>query len=142
MRWLAFACALALAPPAFAAECPADAGVVAGAHLDGPRETSGVVVETLVAYDLAEHYDIADRTLRVRRLIVAPGGVIGRHDHSDRPGAAVIVEGEMVEYRDTCAVGITHRAGEAAAEQGPLTHWWRNESDAPAVIIVTDLFAE
>jgi len=135
------ASALLLATSAYAGECPGES-VGVGFHLDGPTESAGVAGETLISYDLDEHYDIAGRALRMRRLTVAPGGVLALHEHSDRPGAAFIVSGAMTEYRDTCAAPIVYTAGETVAENGPLAHWWRNESDAPAVIITADLPAD
>jgi hypothetical protein len=36
-------------------------------------------------------------------------------------------------------VPIVHRAGEVAAELGPLMHWWKNETDNPVVLISADL---
>lgn len=129
--------AFALAAPAWAGCPPEQAG--AGFHQDGPRESSGVESETLVSYDLAPHYGIAARGFRIRRLTVAPGGVIGLHEHSTRPGGGYVASGTMTEYRDSCAVGLVYAAGAAVSENAPLSHWWRNEGGAPAVVIVFDL---
>lgn len=132
------ACLLALgAAPAAAGSCPDDqAGE--GHHQDGPGETAGVDSETLVAFGLADDYAIA-RGLRVRRLTIAPGGVIALHAHTERPAGSYVISGTMTEYRNTCAVGVVYAPGDAVSEHASVSHWWRNESDAPAVVIVFDL---
>jgi len=131
----AFAC---FAAPAFAGECPADQ-VGVNVTPPGPAENTGVTVEPIAEVNLEETYHIENRHLRMRRVIVAPGGVFGWHNHDTRPGTVTIVSGEMTEYRSTCAVPIIHRVGEGTTEAGLIFHWWKNNGAAPAVMIAADL---
>lgn len=114
-------------------ECPADR-IQPGARNEGFGPTSGVegvdVALTPLAHD-------PTRALRLRRLTVQPGGVIAWHDHAAVQGMALIVSGEMVELRNTCLDPITYRAGDIAREDADTAHAWRNEGDAPAVILVS-----
>jgi quercetin dioxygenase-like cupin family protein len=75
----------------------------------------------------------------MRRLVIEPGGVVPLHSHGERPANIYVVKGEITEYRSTCVVGVTHRAGDVVAEQGDVSHWWRNNSRRRAVLISADL---
>ena len=128
------------AGPAQAGECPADRVV---ANREQPMETQGrgVTDTVLATIQLSqEPAAIKGRQLRLRRLVVAPDGVVPWHSHGNRPALIYIVEGEITEYASTCSVPIVHRAGEAAIERNPTAHWWRNTSDRPAVLLSADLF--
>jgi quercetin dioxygenase-like cupin family protein len=113
-------------------ECPIGRAQ-ANARSEGFGATSGVdsvdVALTPLAHD-------PTRAIRMRRLSVAPGGVIAWHDHASVQGMALMVSGEMVELRNTCLDPITYRAGDVAREDAGTAHSWRNESDAPAVVLV------
>jgi quercetin dioxygenase-like cupin family protein len=129
---------LCAAAPAFAGDCPAGQ-VGVNVMAPGPTDNSGVALEPIAEFDLEQLYGIHGRHMRMRRVIVAPGGVFGWHNHDTRPGLVTIVSGEMTEYRSTCAVPIIHRAGEGTTEAGPIFHWWKNNGAAPAVLIAADL---
>lgn len=126
------------AAPAFAGECPADQ-VGVDVMQAGPTENVGVTLEPIAEVDLNELYNIHGRHLRMRRVIVAPGGQFGWHNHDTRPGTVTIVSGAMTEYRSTCRVPILHAAGEGTTEAGVIFHWWKNEGSVPAVMIAADL---
>lgn len=126
------------ATPALAGECPADQRGV-DVTPPGPTETTGVTLEPIAEVDLGPVYNIAGRHLRMRRVIVAPGGVFGWHNHDTRPGLVTIASGEMTEYRSDCRVPILHRTGEGTTEAGALFHWWKNNGAEPAVLIAADL---
>ena len=114
-------------------ECPADR-TRANARSEGFGATSGVESADIALTPLA--HDPA-RALRLRRLTVQPGGIIAWHDHTAVQGYAVIVSGTMVELRNTCLDPLTYRAGDIAREDVNTAHSWRNEGDAPAVILVS-----
>jgi quercetin dioxygenase-like cupin family protein len=118
-------------------ECPAGR-TQAGARSEGFGATSGVVGVDIALTALA--HDPA-RALRLRRLTVAPGGVIAWHDHAAVQGMALLVSGEMVELRNTCLDPILYRAGDVAREDEGTAHSWRNEGGAEAVIIVAHVVA-
>lgn len=139
MKTLIIAAALSLiAAPAFAGQCPAES-VGENVTQPGPSETTGVTLEPIAEFDLEPFYHIDNRHLRMRRVIVAPGGVFGWHNHDTRPGLVTIVSGEMTEYRSDCAVPIIHRAGEGTTEAGPIFHWWKNDGAEPAVLVAADM---
>jgi quercetin dioxygenase-like cupin family protein len=134
---IAIAAAIA---PAHAGECPADK-VGENAMKPGAKKPKGVSDTVLSALDLGQQYsELAGRELRLRRLVIEPGGVVPWHDHADRPANIYVIEGEVTEYRSTCAVPIVHKAGEVAPEFGAISHWWKNTGDKPAVLISADLF--
>lgn len=135
------ACVAAIAlsaAPAFAGECPAGQ-VAANPLAEAPTMPSGVTDDVIASIDLTGRYGVPGRNLRMRRLVVAPGGVVPLHSHAERPANIYIVEGQITEYNSTCAVGVTHRQGDVVAEQGDLSHWWRNNSRRRAVLISADL---
>jgi quercetin dioxygenase-like cupin family protein len=126
------------AGPAFAGECPAGQegeNPLAGAATAPNRVTD----EVIASIDLGNGYGVPGRNLRMRRLVVEPGGVVPLHGHAERPANIYIVKGEITEYRSTCRAPIRHRAGEVVAEQGEVSHWWRNNSGRRAVLISADI---
>lgn len=76
------------------------------------------------------------KAVRLRRIVMAPGGVIAWHTHDAVQGAALIVSGEATEIRNTCLDPIPYRAGDVAIEDAQTAHGWRNDGDQPTVIIV------
>lgn len=113
-------------------ECPADR-VQANARSEGFGAQAGVVGEDIALTPTASD---PTKAVRLRRLAIAPGGVIAWHDHNALQGMALLVSGEMVELRNTCLDPITYRAGDVAREDASTAHSWRNETDAPAVVLV------
>jgi quercetin dioxygenase-like cupin family protein len=141
LKTAAAACVAAIAlsaAPAFAGECPADQ-VGANALPDAATMPSRVTDDVIASIDLGDGYGVPGRNLRMRRLVVEPGGVVPLHSHSERPANIYIVKGEVTEYRSTCRVPIQHRAGEVVAEQGETSHWWRNNTRRRAVLISADI---
>ena len=133
----------AISGSAFAGECPADK-VGVDVTKPGPTQPSGVTDTVLSAIDLANTpVHLKGYKIRLRRLVVQPGGIVAWHSHAERPSNIYIIEGSITEYRSTCAVPIEHKAGEAVAEVGAgLQHWWRNNTDKPTVLTSSDLFHE
>jgi quercetin dioxygenase-like cupin family protein len=127
---------------AFAGECPPDK-VGVNVTPPGLMAPKGVTDNVISSIDLAKFMDgqFGKNLLRMRRLVVAPGGVVPWHNHDERPANIYVVEGSITEYRSNCAVPIEHKAGEAVAEFGAgLAHWWRNNTKKPAVLISADLY--
>lgn len=137
----AVAAALSLAShPADAAECPADRAIT-NSNLNGPTQPRGVQDAVLTTIDLAgERVALRGYQLRLRRLVVQPGGEVPMHSHENRPALIYIESGEMTEFKNICAVPVVHRAGEATPEDHRVVHWWRNTGRVPAVILSADLF--
>jgi quercetin dioxygenase-like cupin family protein len=74
----------------------------ASAQMAKPTETKGVKVDLLTSYDLGKEglTDYTSRQYQMRKIVFAPGGVFMYHSHADRPGAAYLVSGRLVEHRD------------------------------------------
>jgi quercetin dioxygenase-like cupin family protein len=128
------------ASAAFAADCPPDQ-VAEGARTSGETVAVGVTDEIIGSIDMSPKGPaFKGYLLRMRKLVVAPGGVVPWHQHDERAANILILEGTIVEYRSNCKVGIEHGPGDVASEYGKgLAHWWKNESDKPVVIISADL---
>ena len=139
----ALAAFAALAGPTFAGECPADKTGVDVTKPTAPEATTpkGLTDTVLSAIDLAKTgAQFAGYQIRIRQLTIEPGGVVPWHSHGERPSNIYIISGAITEYRSSCAVPIEHRAGEVIPEFGQISHWWRNNTDKPMVLISADLF--
>jgi quercetin dioxygenase-like cupin family protein len=110
--------------------------VQAGAQTQGFGATTGVRVG-----DIALVRSVSDptRAVRLRRIIVAPGGVIAWHDHTQVQGMALLVAGEMTELRNTCLDPLIYRAGDVAIEDADTAHSWRNDGAVDAVVLVSHI---
>ena len=127
------------APAAFAGQCPADK-MMADARKPDSSPAKGVTDSVLAAINLAdEPAKIENRMLRLRKLTIAPGGVVPWHSHGDRPAIIYIVSGEVTEYASNCAAPIVHEAGDVARETHVTAHWWKNPGKATAVLLSADL---
>ena len=127
------------AAPAIAGQCPPDK-VMTDATKPNAAPAKGVTDNVLAAIDLAgEPAKIENRTLRLRRLTIVPGGVVPWHSHGDRPAIIYVVTGEVTEYASNCAVPIVHKSGEVARETHVTAHWWKNTGKETAVLLSADL---
>ena len=146
VRRIAIAAALVVAcfaaGAAFAGECPTDQRVADGqGQKPGPTAPSGVTDVVRASTDLSkEPLALKGRQFRLRQLEMQPGGVVPWHSHNERPAMIYVVSGEVVEYASSCAVPITHKAGDIAPEKNGTSHWWKNTGAKPAVLISVDLF--
>src|SRR4051812_6403193 len=68
----------------------------------GPMTPSGVTDTVISNIDL-KAYGSAGHQLRMRRLVVQPGGIVPWHSHAERPANILVVSGSITEYRSTCA---------------------------------------
>ena len=126
---------------AFANGCPAGKLVADGqGQKAGATMPVGVTDTVLAKIDLSkEKVALPDHLLRMRRLVIQPGGVVPWHSHGDRPALIYIVAGEITEYASDCAVPIVHKAGDVSVD-ADLSHWWKNTGGKTVVLISTDLF--
>lgn len=134
---LSAAATLALvASPAFAGECAAPGATDLA---NAPTAPKAVTDDVLGAIDLGQEAGIADRSLRLRKLVVQPGGIVPVHSHDDRPALILTVSGEITEHRSTCARPIVHKAGDLAREVKGTSHYWVNHGKVPAVLYSADV---
>ncbi|HME27466.1 MAG TPA: cupin domain-containing protein [Acetobacteraceae bacterium] len=134
---------LAFAPSLTLAEsCPAgsaEPNVRAADH----TPAFGVTDTVVGSVDLAkEPAHIEGRLLRLRRLVIQPGGVVPWHSHGDRPAIIYIISGTIEEYASNCSVPIVHRAGDVTVETHGTSHWWKNTGTETVVLLSADLFPE
>jgi quercetin dioxygenase-like cupin family protein len=135
----AFTGAAAVAAQAQAGTCPVDQ-IRTGARVSGETMPKDVTDNEIGIVPLAtEIKGLDNRRLRLRRLVVQPGGVVPWHEHKDRPAIIITLTGEMTEYRSDCAVGVVHRSGEVSEEKGGVAHWWKNTGKAEAVLLSADI---
>ncbi|MBX9746101.1 MAG: cupin domain-containing protein [Hyphomonadaceae bacterium] len=113
-------------------ECPPGRTLENG-RIGSDNESRGVTTEEIGTVPVAGD---PNRVVRLRRLTIAPGGAIAWHVHDSVQGMALIVSGEMTEFRNSCMDPILYRAGDVAREDALTAHGWRNESDEPAVVLV------
>ena len=132
------AAAFGAATPAFAGQCPA--GQERANDLPNhPTAPSMVTDDVIGSVDLGREIGVNGRDLRLRRLVVQPGGIVPYHSHQGRPALIITVSGQITEYRSSCGVGIVHHAGEVAREADGISHYWVNEGNAPAVLLSADV---
>jgi quercetin dioxygenase-like cupin family protein len=133
---------LAGAFPAAAGECPANQVVADGQGLKmGASKPKAVTDDVLSRINLVnEPVMLKDHALRLRRLVVKPGGVVPWHTHTDRPAIIYIITGKILEYRSTCKTPIMHKAGQSTAEVKGTSHWWKNTGKQTVVLLSADLF--
>ena len=125
---------------ATAGSCPADQRRD-GATAANDTPAKDVTDTVLASVDLAhEPVAIPGRMLRLRRLTLAPGGVVPWHSHANRPAIIHVVKGSVTEYASNCAVPIVHHAGESTPELHGVAHWWKNTGATSAELLSADLF--
>lgn len=127
----------ALTPAAMAGDCPA--GKQGASPLAVETMPKDVTDNVIGAIDLGNGYNVAGKTMRLRKLVLQPGGIVPNHSHAERPANIYVVDGAVTEYRSTCSVPIEHKAGDVAVESGNLSHWWRNNTNKPVTLISADI---
>jgi quercetin dioxygenase-like cupin family protein len=128
-----------LATSAFAGACPADKVLTEPREIENAPDV-GVQRPILQEVVLTGWRGMGSFHLRMRRLTVAPHGIVPTHAHDDRPSIVLIQSGEIVEHSAFCSVPITHKAGDSTPEFGiGHKHWWENLTDQPVILISTDV---
>jgi len=112
--------------------CPAGRSLD-NARIGSDNQSIGVTSQDIALTPLASD---PTRAVRMRRLTIAPGGVIAWHAHDSVQGMALIVSGRLTELRNSCLDEIRYVAGDVAIEDANTQHGWRNESDEEAVVLV------
>lgn len=135
----AAAATLVTANPAAAGVCPVDK-IKTDARTTGVTQPKDVTDTELAFVKLDDQIQGLDnRRLRLRRLVVKPGGVVPWHSHTDRPALIMTVRGEIVEFRSSCAVGIVHHTGDVVEEVKGVSHYWKNLGDTDAILLAADI---
>jgi len=104
-----------------------------------PAENKGLSAAPLQSLDLSEEVEsVKGRPLRMRKITLQPGGVIGLHTHKDRPAVSYFLEGQ-VTYHQEGRADVVVGPGQGFAEGKATTHWAQNRGSVPAVWIAVDI---
>lgn len=113
-------------------------GYVTGQR-QAPAQTVGQSEELLRSMPLAPEFEsTAGRAIRMRELTLAPGGVMGLHNHVDRPAITYFLQGEVTYHQDG-RPDMVARTGGGFAEGRATTHWAENTGKVPAIWIAVDI---
>lgn len=124
--------------PAFAGECPAGQWG-SKESVDHPTAPKGVTDTVIGSIDLGTELGVDGRDLRLRRLVIQPGGVVPFHSHNGRPAIIITLKGEILEYASNCRVPIVHRAGETINETAEVSHYWVNRGKHVVELLSADV---
>jgi len=114
------------------------AGYAAGQR-QPPTETVGQSEEMLRSIDLTNELDSTKgRPLRMRKVTLQPGGVLGLHNHVDRPAVTYLLQGQMT-YHQQGKPDLVANPGDGFAEGRATTHWAESSGKVPAVWIAVDI---
>ena len=114
------------------------AGLALG-QIKPPSESKGLGAEALRSLDLSEEVEsVKGRPLRMRKITLQPGGIIGLHTHKDRPTVSYFLQGEVTYHQEGRPDAVV-RPGEGFAEGKATTHWAENRGTVPAVWIAVDI---
>src|SRR5579863_5371454 len=103
-----------------------------------PMETHGDSYVLLRQLDLTHEIDsLQGRPLRMRKVTLAVGGVLGLHDHVDRPAVSYMLQGQMT-YHQEGKPDLVANPGDGIADGRATTHWGENTGKVPAVWIAVD----
>lgn len=132
------ATALSATIPASAGQCPAGQQ---GANDLAERLTmpKGVSDKVIGSIELGSELGVNGRDLRLRRLVIQPGGVVPFHSHNGRPAIIITLKGEILEYASNCRVPIMHRAGETVNETAEVAHYWVNRGKSVVELLSADV---
>ena len=111
----------------------------AAAQRQPPTATTGFSEEALRSLDLSEELDSPrGRPLRLRKLTLQPGGILGLHNHVDRPAVGYLLQGQMT-YHQEGKVDQVINPGGSFAEGRATTHWAESTGNVPAIWIAADI---
>lgn len=104
-----------------------------------PQQNVGQSEDLLRTLDLTnELASTKGRMLRMRKVTLQPGGVLGFHNHVDRPAITYFLQGEVTYHPDGKPDQVV-KAGGGFAEGRTATHWAENTGKVPAVWIAVDI---
>jgi len=108
-----------------------------------PFATSGenskpITIDQLQRFSLAEQMPNA-RTydVRMRKIVVASGAKIAKHNHTQRAGMVYVISGEIVEYRNGKVT--TLKSGDSLVEDFDTVHAYENKSSQDCVLVAFDI---
>ena len=104
-----------------------------------PTQNAGFSEELLRTIDLSREFEsTSGRILRMRKITLQPGGVLGLHNHIDRPAITYMLQGQVTYHQEGKPDQIAN-PGEGFAEGRATTHWAESTGKVPAVWIGVDI---
>jgi quercetin dioxygenase-like cupin family protein len=73
-------------------------------------------------------------------ITVEPGGVLGLHDHEDRPAIDYVKQGTLTDHRRADAKDCG--PGTSIFETTQVVHWVENKGTTPAVVVSADILKQ
>lgn len=123
--------AAAIAPAAYAQD--------KAAAESPPTENVGLSAKVLGEIPLKDEFtEVGSRALRMRLLTIEPGGIIGLHNHTNRPSVEYVLSGSAVEVRD--GKETPFEANDQIVADHTTEHYWRNTGDGPLTILAVDIY--
>jgi quercetin dioxygenase-like cupin family protein len=101
-----------------------------------PMENKGLDSKVVSTVDLAP--DMPGYQLRLRNVVLEPGGTIGMHSHKDRLGLGYVLEGTFTELREGGYVR-EYKPGEVLTESRDVTHWGEDRGTSKMVLLGVDI---
>jgi quercetin dioxygenase-like cupin family protein len=104
-----------------------------------PTQTVGFSEELLRTMDLGKEIaSTQNRPLRMRKITLQPGGILGIHNHVDRPAITYLLQGQMT-YHQEGKPDLVANPGDGFAEGRDTTHWGESTGKVPAVWVAVDI---
>jgi quercetin dioxygenase-like cupin family protein len=98
-------------------------------------ENKGLKAAELRSVDLGSEIDSGQEgKLRLRVLILEPGGVVELHSHKDQPTILHVIKGTLTSHRQG-KPEVVLRAGVGLAESKASNYWVQNTGSEPAEFI-------
>ncbi len=103
------------------------------AQRTAPTQALGFSEELLRTMDLGKEIDTTQgRPLRMRKITLQPDGILGLHNHVDRPAITYLLQGRMT-YHQEGEPDLVANPGDGFAEGRDTTHWGESTGKVPAV---------
>lgn len=109
-----------------------------------PTEHKGVKVASLGVISeesMSAQIGLEGYKMQLREIVLAPGGQIARHSHAGRPGLVWTLSGSWVEGRPQGEKAYPDTLKEAILEDKDTEHWFWNDGNEPARVVVCDIVA-
>ncbi len=107
-----------------------------------PNEHKGVSVVNLGAISessMNAQLGLKGYKMQLREITLEPGGQIARHDHLKRPGLVWTLSGSWIEGRSEGEKEYPASLNEAILEDSTTDHWFWNDGNEPARVVVCDI---
>ncbi len=107
-----------------------------------PSEHKGLGVNALGVISelsLKDQIGLEGYKMQLREISIMPGGQIARHDHFKRPGLVWTLSGSVIEGRPGGEKTYRAFSPQAILEDARTDHWFWNDGNEPARILVCDI---